>query len=98
MIGISSAKEASAALRGFDKHTVAARVRCAIGYAMQDDVNVDPRTKRLVEAFTPSTVNDFINGKVGSRRVLAMKQGCGNPNFIGELYLGESLSLRKLPM
>jgi len=85
MIGISSAKEASAALRGFDKHTVAARVRCAIGYAMQDDVNVDPRTKRLVEAFTPSTVNDFINGKVGSRRVLAMKQGCGNPNFIGDL-------------
>jgi hypothetical protein len=52
---------------------------------MQDDVNVDPGTKRLVEAFAPSTVNDFINGKVGSRRVLAMKQGCGNPNFIGDL-------------
>jgi hypothetical protein len=85
MIGISSAKEASAALRRFDKHTVAARVRWAIGYAMQDDVNVDPGTKRLVEAFAPSTVNNFINGKVGSRRVLAMEESGGNPNFIGDL-------------
>jgi len=88
MIGISSAKKAAAALRRFDKHTVAARVRRAIGDAMQDDVNVDPGTKRLVQAFAPSTVNDFFNGKVGSRRVLAMKQGCGNPNFVGDLQLG----------
>jgi hypothetical protein len=52
---------------------------------MRDNVNVDPGTKRLMEAFAPSTANDFFNGKVGSRRVLTMKQGCGNPNFIGDL-------------
>jgi hypothetical protein len=57
---------------------------------MRDNVNVDPGTKRLMEAFAPSTVNDFFNGEVRSRRVLTMKQGCGNPNFIGNLQLGES--------
>jgi len=85
MIGISSAKEATAALRGFQKHPVAARVRWAIGYAMQDDVNVDPGTKRLVEAFAPGTVNNFFNRKVGSRGMLAMEERGGNPNFIGDL-------------
>jgi hypothetical protein len=93
MIGISSAKEASATLRRFDKHTVAARVRCAIGYAMQDDVNVDPGTKRLVQAFAPRTVNDFFNRKVGSCRLLAMKQGRESKLIIGDLQLGESLAL-----
>jgi len=42
---------------------------------MQDDVERRPRDERLVEAFAPSTVNDFINGKVGSRRVLADEAG-----------------------
>src|ERR1700682_5808631 len=95
MIGTSSAEEASASLLRFDKHAVAARVRWAIRDTMQNHMNVDSGTKRLMEGLAPSTVNDFFNRKIGSRGLFAMKQSCGNPNLIGDLQLGESLVLHK---
>jgi hypothetical protein len=95
MIRVTHAIEASATLRRFEEHPVTARVRWAIGYAMRDDVNVNARPKRFVQTFAASAVNDFFNGKVRSLGVLAMEECRGDPHFIGDLQLGESLVLHE---
>jgi hypothetical protein len=65
---------------------------------VQDNVNIDTGTKRLVEAFATRTVNYFFNHKIRSLGVLAMKEcGC-NPDFIGDFDFGKYLGFHKRPL
>jgi len=64
---------------------------------MQNDVNINTLTKRFVEAFATSAFNYFVNQEIGSLRVFAMKECCGNPNFIGDFDFGKNLGFHKSP-
>jgi len=44
-------------------------------------VNVNTGTQWFMEAFLTSAVNDLVYQKIGSLRMLTMKECCGNPSL-----------------
>jgi hypothetical protein len=62
---------------------------------VQYDVNINTGTEWFMEAFATSAVNDFVYQKIGSLRMLTMKECCGNPNLIGDFDLGKNLGFQE---
>jgi hypothetical protein len=58
-------------------------------------MNINTGTKRFMEAFATSAVNYFFNWEIGGLGVFAVKEGRGNPNFIGDFELGKNLGSHK---
>jgi hypothetical protein len=92
---VSSAKEAPSAFGCFEEHPISSRVWLAVGDAMENDVNINTGTQGFMEAFATSAVNDFVDQKIGSLRMLTMKERCGNPNLISDFDLGKNLGFRR---
>ena len=61
---------------------------------MENDVNINAGTQGFMEAFATSAVNDFVDQKIGSLRMLTMKECCGNPNLISDFDLSKNLGFR----
>ena len=95
MVKVTLSVEPTAAFRRFIQHAVAAWIRGPIGNAVQYDVNINTGTQWFMEAFLTSAVNDFVYQKIGSLRVLTMKECCGNPNLIGDFDLGKNLGFQE---
>jgi hypothetical protein len=88
MIGVTPAEEATPPFGGLEKHSVTAGVRGAIGHAVLHHMNVYPWAKRALNAFLLSPLDDGLHGEISLVRVLAVKQGGGDPNLVCDLYCG----------
>src|SRR5580698_570761 len=75
MVRVALAVESPATLGGLEEHPGTARIRRAIGHAVLNDVNVDPRAQRLMQSLLSRAVHNFFNRKILQSRMLAVKQG-----------------------
>src|SRR5207247_5623723 len=83
--GVTGPIEAPAARCRLDQHPIAGGVRRAIGDAVQKGVNVDARPQLRSESLLPRPFDDLRDREVLPVRVLAMKEGGGQPYFFGHL-------------
>src|SRR5207247_307671 len=83
--GVTGPIEAPAARCRLDQHPIAGGVRRAIGDAVQKGVNVDARPQLRGESLLPRPFDDLRDREVLPVRVLAMKEGGGQPYFVGHL-------------
>jgi hypothetical protein len=82
MITVTLAEEAAPPWARLKKHSVAAGVRRAIGDTVLNCVDVDPGPNCADDSFSSSTLHNLFHREIEPDRLLAMQQGCRDPNFV----------------
>jgi hypothetical protein len=62
---------------------------------MQHNMNINTGAKRFAETLSASAPDYFFNREILSLGALPVKEGRGNPNFVGDFDIGEPGILHK---
>ena len=84
VVGVSGAEQTAITGTSFEEHAVAAGIGRAVGHAMLNRVDIDSAAKGLMQAFFSRPLHNFIHDKIRRFGMLAMKQGGGDPDFVGD--------------